>query len=68
MPGRELLGRIVEEFDLDREAAFDIYTQEDAAKFGKFLRDEVFEGSGSVEVGSDSETGTVHATAGHATA
>ena len=64
MPGRELLGRIVEEFDLDPKAAFDIYTQEDSAKFGQFLRDNVFEGTETVEVEPE-ETGTVHATAGH---
>lgn len=44
MPGRELLGRIVEEFGLDRDKAFEIYTQdEDAAdKFGRFLREKIF--------------------------
>lgn len=60
MPGRELLGRIVEEFDLDKEKALDIYTQEDGpAEFGRFLRAQVFK-SDDDEVESaktESETG-----------
>lgn len=43
MPGRELLGRIVEEFDLDKVEAFKIYTGKDPAEFGEFLRNKVFE-------------------------
>jgi transcriptional regulator with XRE-family HTH domain len=43
MPGRELLGRIVEEFELDKAEAFKIYTAKDPAEFGEFLRTQVFE-------------------------
>lgn len=56
MPGRELLGRIVEEFDLDPTKAFEIYTGEDAEKFGRFLREEIF-GLSEDDVNADQETG-----------
>jgi transcriptional regulator with XRE-family HTH domain len=56
MPGRELLGRIVQEFDLDEAEAFKVYTRENPAEFGEFLREYVFEASSSTEE-STNETG-----------
>lgn len=43
MPSKELLGRIVEEYGLDKEKAFDVFTQGNPSRFGKYLRDQVFE-------------------------
>lgn len=59
MPGRELLGRIVQEFDLDEVEAFKIYTRENPAEFGEFLREQIFDASSSTEDVSDTETGDV---------
>lgn len=62
MPGRELLGRIVEEFGLDKAEAFKIYTAKDPAEFGEFLRAQVF------EVSSDDDTEEEAPHAGNAAA
>lgn len=61
MPSRELLGRIVEAYGLDKEAAFDRFTSGDSVKFGAFLRDQVFSGDESRSDVS-SETGNQHDT------
>lgn len=45
MPGRELLGTIVREYDLDQNEVFAIYTREDPEEFGAYLRDKIFEKS-----------------------
>lgn len=42
MPGRELLGRIVEEFDLDPQETLMLFTREDPEEFGEYLRAKVF--------------------------
>lgn len=56
-PSPVLLGRIVEEYGLDREEAFDLYTKKDNnPEFGAYLRRVVFEPE-PVEVGSAPETG-----------
>lgn len=57
MPSRELLGRIVEAFDLDKEKTFDLFTSGDASQFGAHLRATVFaveseSGSASQETGN----------------
>lgn len=56
MPSRELLGRIVEAYGLDKEVAFDMFTAGDSAKFGEFLRKQVF-GSDLSAVPLAGETG-----------
>lgn len=66
MPGRELLGRIVDEYDLDRVEAFRIFTSGTADEFGAFLRQEVFERNATQD---DSGQGaTSHAGTGQAAA
>lgn len=57
MPGRELLGRIVEEFDLDPQETLRIFTREDPEEFGEYLRSNVFTTSEEDE-GGDSSTST----------
>lgn len=58
MPSRELLGRIVEAYGLDKVRTLDLFTAGDASEFGVYLRDEVFKGQ--AESGSASqETGTI---------
>lgn len=41
LPGRRLLGRIVKEYELDRDKAFDAFTA-GPVEFGTFLREFVF--------------------------
>ncbi|QNJ57639.1 helix-turn-helix DNA binding domain protein [Streptomyces phage Keanu] len=56
-PSSVLLGRIVEEYGLDKEEAFDLFTQKDnASEFGAYLRRVVFDAN-SDEPGSTEETG-----------
>ncbi|AZS06672.1 hypothetical protein HOU95_gp032 [Streptomyces phage Hiyaa] len=56
MPSKELLGRIVEAYGLDKESAFDVFTQGDPTQFGRYLREEVFKSE--AESGPESqETG-----------
>lgn len=59
MPSRELLGRIVEAYGLDKEAAFDRFTAGDSAKFGEFLRKNVFGGEPESMSAVSSETGNI---------
>lgn len=57
MPSRETLGKIVEEYDLDKEEVLDLFTQGDRRKFGEYLQRHVFKTSD--ESGSaPTETGT----------
>lgn len=42
LPGRKLVGRIVREYHLDPEEAFDAFT-DSKETFGAYLRDHVFE-------------------------
>lgn len=60
MPSRELLGRIVEAYGLDRARTLDLYTSGDAEAFGAYLRVEVFlrERGPEEAVGVTAETGT----------
>lgn len=44
MPSRELLGRIVEAYSLDKRKTLDLYTAGDSQEFGEYLRDQVFKG------------------------
>lgn len=59
MPGRELLGRIVAEFGLNAAEAFNMYTQEDPAKFGAFLREYVFNVRSEKEAGNAASSNCV---------
>src|SRR5690606_41550728 len=58
MPGRELLGRIVEEYSLDPEEALNLFTSGTPQQFGEYLREDVFEVE-SVQAGS-AETGATN--------
>lgn len=63
LPGRKLLGRIVNEYSLsqeDTEEAFRIFTDEGEAEFGAFLRDKIFASDDEVEGDSANEE-AVHA-------
>lgn len=42
MPSSETLGRIVEEYGLNKEEVLDLYTKGDRRKFGEYLREHVF--------------------------
>lgn len=42
MPSKETLGRIVDEYDLDKETVLDLFTEGDRVKFGAYLREHVF--------------------------
>lgn len=42
MPSSETLGRIVEEYDLNKEEVLDLFTLGDRRKFGEYLREHVF--------------------------
>jgi transcriptional regulator with XRE-family HTH domain len=57
MPSRELLGRIVEAYDLDRERTLNLFTAGTPDDFGKYLREEVFKGTdlSSVNLAGDRE-------------
>lgn len=57
MPSRELLGRIVEEYDLDSDEVLKLFTTGTPDEFGRYLKKNVFM-TDSDEV--DSETGAVH--------
>lgn len=58
MPGRELLGRIVEEFDLDPQETLRIFTREDPEEFGEYLRANVFTTSEEDEGGDSDSSST----------
>ncbi len=57
MPGRELLGRIVEEYDLDAKEALRIFTHGTPDEFGEYLKRNVFEAE-SVELAGDRDSNT----------
>lgn len=57
MPSRELLGRIVEEYDLDSEEVLKLFTQGTPDEFGDYLKEHVFKVDSD---GVGSETGAVH--------
>lgn len=57
MPSRELLGRIVKAYGLDKRKTLDLYTAGDAPKFGEYLQASVFRG-GSESRPEPQETGT----------
>ncbi len=44
MPSRELLGRIVEAYDLDRDRTLTIFTSGTPDEFGAYLRETIFKG------------------------
>lgn len=50
MPSSETLGRIVEEYDLDKEEVLDLYTKGDRRAFGAYLRLHVFKVDVETEV------------------
>lgn len=52
MPGRTLLGRIVEEYHLNESEAFRLFTKGDPDQFGQYLREHVFEPPEDVEEGT----------------
>lgn len=43
MPGRKLLGRIVDEYHLDPKESLRIFTEGSPDEFGRYLREQVFE-------------------------
>lgn len=57
MPSKALLGRIVGAYDLDKEEAFDLFTQDDPAVFGRYLREQVFEKANAESEPTPTETG-----------
>lgn len=63
MPSRELLGRIVEEYDLNPKEVLDLFTTGAPSEFGDYLKEHVFKVD-SDEVGS--ETGALHVNSGAA--
>ena len=54
LPGRRLLGRIVKEYGLDRDKAFDAFTS-GPDEFGAFLRESVFKASVNADVPQEAE-------------
>lgn len=42
MPSKETLGRIVEEYNLDKEEVLDLFTEGNREEFGAYLRKHVF--------------------------
>lgn len=59
MPSRELLGRIVEAYDLDKRETLDLYTAGDSIAFGEFLCDRVFKVKPESMSAVSSETGNI---------
>lgn len=56
MPSRDLLGKIVDEYHLDKEEVLTLFTQGTPDEFGAYLREHVFKtdtgaGGGSAETG-----------------
>ena len=49
MPGRQLLGRIVDEYQLDPKESLRIFTEGTPDEFGQFLKENVFKGTDEVE-------------------
>ena len=49
MPSRETLGRIVVEYDLNKEEVLDLFTRGDRIEFGRYLREHVFKTDDDVE-------------------
>lgn len=45
MPSKKLLGHIVEEYGLNKEEAFDLFTSGTASEFGAYLREQIFKTS-----------------------
>jgi transcriptional regulator with XRE-family HTH domain len=58
MPGRQLLGRIVDEYHLDPEESLKLFTEGTPNEFGAYLRENVFKGSDEDEAASR-ETGAI---------
>lgn len=42
MPSGETLGRIVDEYGLNKQEVLDLFTEGDRRKFGAYLREHVF--------------------------
>lgn len=57
MPSKETLGRIVDEYNLDKEEVLDLFTEGNRTKFGAYLREHVFKSEDDVEA-VPVETGT----------
>lgn len=62
MPGRQLLGRIVEEYHLDPKESLRLFTEGTPTEFGAYLREEVFKGAEDEAVDSDQTGVSTHDT------
>ena len=50
MPSKETLGKIVEEYDLDKKEVLDLFTSGSREKFGAYLREHVFKSDDEFEI------------------